>query len=525
MSTRPAYHRTDILETMQKRILLMAAMVVNASAQTPASSVIRKAADALGGADRIKSIHSLRLEGYGQEAVQNGGGNTSASREAPQRWTNTLNWEETIDLANQRIRIRQRAQAWLPAATMSRVIGNITTTAILDGDVAYNVNQQGAPRRTATRNLRTELQTHPVALMRLALDPSTTVTNPRTEGKAQLVDIAPQQGPRYTLAIDAKSGLPLWVRWTENEETLRDLTSQKWFTGFEPINGIMMPTGFKTGIDFRNVIDSQIYVTHNSVDTQIDDLSAPAAVKSAPAPTAPKYVVEAEPVTKGIWLLHGNTGHNSILIEFADHLSMFEVPLNESWTKALIDKARATVPGKPVTQAIVSHHHFDHSGGVRTAIAEGLSIVAHRGTEDLFTEVAARKSTLEPDELSRTLKPLKFIPVDDHLTLQDATMQVEIFHIIGNEHMAEALMAWVPRDRLLIEGDLFDHTWENYPWTTNFTDNITLRKLDVAKDVPVHGVVMPWNEVQQSIAKKVETTRQLCKGPQGPLLPECELFR
>jgi len=243
---------------MQKRILLAAVMLAHAYAQTTASSVIRKAADALGGADRIKSLHSLRLEGYGQEAVQNGGGNTSASREAPQRWTNALNWEETIDLANQRIRIRQRAQAWLPAATMSRVIGNITTTAILDGDVAYNVNQQGAARRTTARNLRTELQTHPVALLRLALDPSTAVTNPRTEGKAQLVDIAPKQGPRYTLAIDAKTGLPLWVRWTENEETLRDLTHQKWFTGFEPINGIMMPTGFKTIIDFRNVVDSQI---------------------------------------------------------------------------------------------------------------------------------------------------------------------------------------------------------------------------------------------------------------------------
>ncbi len=113
------------------------ALMTHASAQPPASAVIHKAADALGGVDRIKSIHSLRLEGYGQEAVQHGGGNTSASHEAPQRWTNSLNWEETIDLQNQRIRIRQRTfEAWLPAGAMSRVIGNITTTAILDGDVA-----------------------------------------------------------------------------------------------------------------------------------------------------------------------------------------------------------------------------------------------------------------------------------------------------------------------------------------------------------------------------------------------------
>lgn len=235
--------------------------------------------------------------------------------------------------------------------------------------------------------------------------------------------------------------------------------------------------------------------------------------------------MEATPVAKGIWLLHGSLSHNSILIEFADHLTMFEAPLDEPWTKALIEKARATVPGKPLTGVIVSHHHFDHSGGVRTAIAEGLTIIAHRGTEDLFREVATRKSTLEPDELSRNPKPLKFVGVDDQMTLKDSSMEVVLYHIIGNEHMAEALMAWVPRDRLLIEGDLFDYTWQNYPWTTNYADNVSLRKLDVDKDVPVHGVVMPWKEVERQIEMKTETTRQLCKGPQGPLLPECEMFR
>jgi glyoxylase-like metal-dependent hydrolase (beta-lactamase superfamily II) len=287
----------------------------------------------------------------------------------------------------------------------------------------------------------------------------------------------------------------------------------------------MMPTGFRTVIDFRNVVESQIYVTHNSVDEPIDDLAAPSAVRSAALPVPPPLAVEATPVAKGIWLLHGSLSDNSILIEFADHLTMFEAPLDEAWTKALVEKARATVPGKPLTGVIVSHHHFDHSGGVRTAIAEGLTIIAHRGTEDLFREVAARKSTLDPDELSRYPKPFKFVGVDDHMTLKDSTMEVVLYHIIGNEHMAEALMAWVPRDRLLIEGDLFDYTWQNYPWTTNYADNVRLRKLDVDKDVPVHGVVMPWKEVEEQIEMKTETTRQLCKGPQGPLLPECEMFR
>jgi glyoxylase-like metal-dependent hydrolase (beta-lactamase superfamily II) len=504
----------------------------DASGQSPAN-VVRKAAQALGGVDRIVAIRSLRIEGYGQEALQSGGGNTSAAKEASQRWNNLMSWEETIDIANQRIRVRQRSQSWLPAATLSRVIGNVMTTSVLDGDVPYTVNAQGAARRAGpgtAANLRNEMYTHPVAVVRMSLDASTVVSNPRTLSEVQTVYIAPRQGPRLTLATDLKTGLPVWVQWMENDGMLRDLVFQKWFTGFEPIHGVMMPTGFKTVINFRNVVESQMYVTRNSVDEPIDDLAAPAAVKTAALPAQQPLVVDATPVSKGIWLLHGNQSHNSVLIEFADHLTMFEAPLNEAWTQALIEKARSTVPGKPVTEVIVSHHHFDHSGGVRTAIAEGLSIIAHHGTEDLFREVAARTSTLVPDALSRNPKPLKFIGVDDHMTLQDATpnsegMRIELYHIVGNEHMAEALMAWVPRDRLLIEGDLFDYTWQNYPWTTNYADNLKLRKLDVGKDVPVHGVVMPWKDVLRQIEMKVDTTRQLCKGQLGPLLPECEMFR
>ena len=35
-------------------------------------------------------------------------------------------------------------------------------------------------------------------------------------------------------------------------------------------------------------------------------------------------------------------------------------------------------------------------------------------------------------------------------------MQVDLYHVVSNSHMAEALFAYVPKDRLLVEGDFFD---------------------------------------------------------------------
>jgi glyoxylase-like metal-dependent hydrolase (beta-lactamase superfamily II) len=53
-----------------------------------------------------------------------------------------------------------------------------------------------------------------------------------------------------------------------------------------------------------------------------------------------------------------------VLVEFSDHLTLIEAPLNEARTLAVIAKARELVPAKPLTQLVATHHHFDHTGGV-----------------------------------------------------------------------------------------------------------------------------------------------------------------
>ena len=313
-----------------------------------------------------------------------------------------------------------------------------------------------------------------------------------------------------TLALDRTSRLPAWISWSARNENLGDLTFRRHFTGYLPVKGALLPTGFNTVIDFRNVSQNKLYVDANTVDGEIPDLAAPAPVRAAALPAPAALQVDAAPVAKGTWLLTGRGGANSVLFEFADHLTLFELPTSQAWARALIDKAQAVVPGKRVTDVIVSHHHFDHTGGLRQAIASGLTIIAQKGNEGLFREIAARKSTVDPDAIGSTPRPLKFRGVDDRLQLKDASMTVDIYRTVSNSHMAEGVFAYVPQDRLLVQGDFYDVSWEIYWWQDTYMDNVRYRNLQVDRDVPVHGRVSSLQEVLEGIRRQTKAAQDLC---------------
>jgi glyoxylase-like metal-dependent hydrolase (beta-lactamase superfamily II) len=285
-----------------------------------------------------------------------------------------------------------------------------------------------------------------------------------------------------------------------------------------------MPMGFNTVIDFRNVTQSKLYVHRNTVDGPIDNLAAPQSVRSSPPPAPRAVRVEVERVANHVWLLYG-VGQNSIVFEFEDHLTMFEVPGDDVWTLALIEKARSLVPGKPVTQAIMSHHHFDHTGGIRAAVAEGLTIIAHEGNRQILSEVLTRPATIKPDHLAKHPAPLKFVGVDDHLELKDKSMEVDLYHVIGFDHMAEGLIAHVPGDRLLVEADLANPAWEAFMWGDFYTDNVALRGIAVDKDVPVHGRVTPYPQMVAKLKEMQEKARQFCRGVEGQFLNACPFVK
>jgi glyoxylase-like metal-dependent hydrolase (beta-lactamase superfamily II) len=199
------------------------------------------------------------------------------------------------------------------------------------------------------------------------------------------------------------------------------------------------------------------------------------------------------------------------VVEFADHLTMFEAYANETATFARLDVANTLVPGKQVTEVIVSHHHFDHSGGLRAAVSRGLTIISRRGNEGIFREMVARPAPNFPDALARDPKPLEFVPVDERLTLDDGTMRVDVYHVIGHVHMTDAVFAYIPAHRIFLEGDFTTYNWDWNWWGGAYLDNVERYGLDPAINVPVHGKITTFDETIATIERQVASARRYCE--------------
>jgi glyoxylase-like metal-dependent hydrolase (beta-lactamase superfamily II) len=301
--------------------------------------------------------------------------------------------------------------------------------------------------------------------------------------------------------------LPAWVSYVGPNNNLGDVTYRTAFTGYVPEHGIQLPMGFATTIDFRNVVQSKLYVDRNIVDGPIDDLAAPAAVRASRAPAAAAAAPVPTKVADHVWFLAGNT-----FLEFDDHLTMVEANRTDAALRTVLEAANRLVPGKRVTQVIQTHHHFDHSVGLRAAVAEGLTVISRRGNEIIFREMVTRPATLFPDALGRSPKPLKFIPVDDHLKLKDATNDVDIYHIVGNYHMADGVIVHVPASKVLAEGDLSTQDWDFNWWGDSLMNNIEYRKLAVDTNLSVHASQpYPLAEVVSAIERQVRNTQAFCQ--------------
>ena len=209
--------------------------------------------------------------------------------------------------------------------------------------------------------------------------------------------------------------------------------------------------------------------------------------------------MNVDELADGVWHLNGQS-HHSVVVEFSDHLMLIEAPQNETRALAVIARARELRADKPLTQLVNTHHHFDHSGGVRAAISEGLTVITHEGNVDFFERMAARPHTIQPDALAMNPMPATIEGVTDMRVISDGTRTVNLYTVSG-PHTETMLMAYLPQSRILVEVDVYNPGPNAQSFSAEFLKAVQARNIRIDRIAPLHAAVAPYAQfVKEAMA-------------------------
>ena len=477
------------------RVIVLASLVAASSvAAQSRPAVFDDALRAMGGEAAIRAATSLTLEGTGRN--YNFGQAMSPSAPLPRFDVSELRRSTDLTAVRHRHEVTRTA-TFTTAVTTPQKVGFG-----LDGDIAYAI----APNGTATRNpatvvpgRRQEHFHHPLVLVRAALEPGAEIQSAGTRAGYHVVRIKLSPADSFQLWLDRRTHLPARIRSMRYDVNLGDIVYETTVSNWAATGGLQLPTRLSSSLG--GFVVAEYEGIRSTVGNEPIDLAAPEGARG-PAPS-PAVNVTSEELAPGVWYLAGGT-HHSVLVEFDQYLMLIEIPLNDARTLAVIAKARELRPNKPVRYAVNTHHHHDHSGGVRAAVSEGLTVVTHSGNVAFVRDVARRRHTLQPDALSRAPKSPTVVPVGEKRVFQDRSRTVELYHLRGSPHTATMLVAYLPTERMLVEADVYTPPAPNappppaFPFAKNLVENVERLGLRVDRVAALHGRVVPFSEIREA---------------------------
>jgi glyoxylase-like metal-dependent hydrolase (beta-lactamase superfamily II) len=250
------------------------------------------------------------------------------------------------------------------------------------------------------------------------------------------------------------------------------------------------------------------------LDLTVSDVqpNAPASLdvpEAARRPVPPVSQVDTLKVADGVWLLVAPVGPNSMAVEFKDYVTVVEAPFSEERSLAVTAEVNKLVPNKPIRYLINTHHHFDHSSGIRTYVAEGVTIITHRINTAFYNQVFRLPHTLSPDKLSLNRKPAKFETLTEKYVLTDGSRSLELHLLQSNPHNPGIFLVYLPKEKVLYQADSFTAPPPGAPLpqavnmvntrNVNLMENIERLRLDVEQILAAHGRVMPIADLRKAV--------------------------
>ncbi|MBZ5578465.1 MAG: MBL fold metallo-hydrolase [Acidobacteriia bacterium] len=291
------------------------------------------------------------------------------------------------------------------------------------------------------------------------------------------------------------------VETTIDNNVLGDMVWSAHYTDWKDFGGVKFPTHivqYQGPPKFFELTVSDVKA-NVPVDLSVPDRGGRGRGRGGPGRGRGRGGAEgpiSEDLGGGFWLINGPPGgYGSVVADFQKSIVVIEGPQNDMRAEQIIAEAKRLVPNKPIRYVINTHAHFDHSGGLRAFVAEGATIITHKVNKGYYEKIFKDPHTLVPDKLSQ-MKPqpkIKIETMTEKKVLTDGTHTIELYHVQGSTHNAGMLIAYLPKQKVVIEADEFNVGAANAPtpatinpYHTNLLANIERLKLDVDRIIPIH---------------------------------------
>ncbi len=479
-------------------VLAVPLLLLSTFAQTPAPrDLVARAVTAMGGDTAVRGLRGSATDFY-QATFALGQEETPAS---PARANLTIG-RQTTDYAGTRVLITTEGRNPTGAVNKVRrvIAGSIGMTETNGVPAPDNPGQVAAVerfiRRTPERLLITALD-NPAALRAIP------VRRWRDE---------PLDGIRYAAGLDTldlyfdrRSGLLVLTETLTDDPILGDRVTRTAFTRWQDAGGVLFPRQIDIEVNNRlqteNVVTA-VSTTPDLADTifAIPDSIASRAQRSNPTP--PPVVVTLVELAPNVWRAEGGS-HHSLIVDQGTRLLVVEAPLSALRMEAMLDTLRARFPGKPVGLVINTHHHWDHSGGLRAVLAAGVPVVTQARNVSFVRSIATARKTIRPDVLSRRLGPARpplpaISAVEDSLVMGRGDGQV-IAYRLPTAHAEGMLAVYVPSARILFQSDVVNAApTPPAAGSAELVRFVKARGIVVERVAGGHGLVLPWADVERA---------------------------
>ncbi len=304
-------------------------------------------------------------------------------------------------------------------------------------------------------------------------------------------------GTTWVVNLDSETGLPATLSTTENDPIFGSVQTSVDYSSWQDVNGVMVPAQLEYRVDgdiIRRELRNSLSVVLGSRSDR-PDYSAPRSVPmysrgwnmahwfirrialGGPMDTDQSRPVEFLEVGDGVYQVLGSSHHN-LIIELDDGLVVVDAPLYPSRSEAVLEALTERWPNKPVRHLILSHHHYDHSGGLATYAAAGIPITMHSRNRELFFDAFVRQGLGVPD--------IRGVGEETHLEIGGRTISL---YEIPTVHTDGMFGVYLPDEKLIFIVDNYSPGQEsrNQLWASEALSAVRFLGVPVERLVGGHG--------------------------------------